>query len=232
MPVLIVSEKTWPPGRLLEEALDASVLVGDDDPELERVLDRLQADRDRGLALLVEGDELAEVDVAERVARDDEEGVVELVGGQRHRAGGAERRLLDRVLDLHPQRLAVAEVAADRLRQERDRDDDVLEAVLAQELEDVLHARLADDRHHRLRLVGRERPQACALPTCHDDGLHFRTSRLALRRYWTSVTAARPKPIQKMTIGHSAPLCVTITKPSEAYRNHVATLPRKVTSKS
>ena len=35
------------PGRLLEEALDASVLVGDHDPELERVLDRFEADRDR-----------------------------------------------------------------------------------------------------------------------------------------------------------------------------------------
>ena len=47
---------------------------------------------------------------------------------------------------LHPERLAVAEVAADRLRQERDGDDHVLEAVFAQQLDDVLHARLADDR--------------------------------------------------------------------------------------
>ena len=31
------------PRRLLEEALDAAVLVGDDDPEVERVLDRLRA---------------------------------------------------------------------------------------------------------------------------------------------------------------------------------------------
>jgi len=34
------------PRRLLEEALDAAVLVGDDDPELERVRDRLEPDRD------------------------------------------------------------------------------------------------------------------------------------------------------------------------------------------
>ena len=68
-----------PPRRLLEEALDAAVLVGDDDPELERVLDRLQPDRDRGALLLVELDDLAEVDVAERVARDDEERLVERV---------------------------------------------------------------------------------------------------------------------------------------------------------
>ena len=40
-----------------------------------------------------------------------------------------------------------------RLRQEGDRDDHIVHPVLAQQLEDVLHARLADDRHHRLRLV-------------------------------------------------------------------------------
>ena len=83
------------PRGLLEEALDAAVLVGDDDPELERVVDRLEADRDRGLLLAVEGDELAEVDVAERVAGDDEEGLVELLRRQPHGAGRAERRLLD-----------------------------------------------------------------------------------------------------------------------------------------
>src|SRR5207253_2920450 len=36
------------PGGLLEEALDPAVVVGDDDPELERVVDRLEADRDGG----------------------------------------------------------------------------------------------------------------------------------------------------------------------------------------
>src|SRR5581483_10428915 len=41
------------PGGLLEEALDPAVLVGDDDSELERVLDRLEPDRDRGAALAV-----------------------------------------------------------------------------------------------------------------------------------------------------------------------------------
>src|SRR5581483_1748752 len=70
-----------------------------------------------------------------------------------NRARRAERRLLDRVRDVDAERLAVAEVRADRLRQERDGDDHVLEAVLLQELDDVLHARLADDRHHRLRLI-------------------------------------------------------------------------------
>src|SRR5438105_1498209 len=160
------------PRRLLEEALDAAVVVGDDDPELQRVFDGLEADGHRRLLLAVELDELRKVEVAERVARDDEERAVETARGEPHRAGGAERRLLDRVADLHSERLAAAEVRADRLRQERDGDDDVLEAVLLEQLEDVLHARLADDRHQRLRLVGREGTKTRAFAARHDDGLH------------------------------------------------------------
>ena len=220
------------PRRLLEEALDPPVVVGDHDPELERVLDRLEADRDRRALLLWNLTSFAEVEVAERVARDDEERLVELVGGQPDRAGRAERRLLDGVLDVDAERLAVAEVAADRLRQERDGDDHVLEAVLAEQLDDVLHARLADDRHHRLRLVRGQRPEPRALAAGHDDGLHRR--HLPARRRGT---AHRPRarattPIQKIQSGQSVPSSVTITNASDAYSTHVATLPRKLTSSS
>ena len=45
-----------------------------------------------------------------------------------------------------------------------------------QQLDDVLHARLADDRHHRLRLVRRQRAKARALAARHDDGLHRRSA--------------------------------------------------------
>jgi hypothetical protein len=92
------------------------------------------------------------------------------------RSRRAERALLHRVLDRHPEVRAVAEVRADRLREERERDHDVGQTVLAQELEDVLDARLADDRHHRLRLVGRQRPKAGALAARHHDGPHAFTS--------------------------------------------------------
>ena len=160
------------PGRLLQEALDPALLVGDDDPELERVVDRLEPDRHGRALLLVRADELGQVDVAERVAGDDQERLLELRAREADRAGRAERRLLDRVLDLHAERLAVAEVAADRLRHEREGHDHLLEAVVLEQLEDVLHAGLADDRDHRLRLVRRQRPQARALAARHHDGLH------------------------------------------------------------
>ena len=169
------------PRRLLEEALDPALVVGDDDPELERVLDRLEPDRDRRVALAVELDEARQVDVTEGVAGDDERRLLEPAARETNRAGRAEWSLLDGVLDLDAEAGAVAEVAADRLRQERDRDDDLLEAVVAQELDDVLHARLADDRHHRLRLVRGQRPQTRALASRHDHGLHVFTSIRALR---------------------------------------------------
>ena len=204
------------PRGLLEEALDPAVLVRDDDPELERVVHGLEADRDGCALLLVGRDQLREVDVAERVAGDHEERLVELVVGELDRAGGAGRRLLDRVLDRDAERLPLAEVAPDRLRHERDGDDHVGEPVLGEELDDVLHARLADDRDHRLGLVRGERAKARALAACHHDCLHPRSSRLAVRTYWTPATIASTTPIQKQTSGQRVPSGVRSTKKIDA----------------
>src|SRR5215207_8758596 len=204
------------PRRLLEEPLDAPVLVGDDDPELERVVDRLQPDRHRGAVIAVRVEHRAEIHVAERVARDDEDRLVESSRRKPDRAGRAERRLLDRVRDVQPERLPVAKVRADRLRQKRDGDDHVLEAVLLQELEDVLHARLADDRHHRLRLIRREWTETGSLTAGHDDRPHVRTSRRALSTYCAAASRARASPVQKSQSGQRVPSCVTMVSPSDA----------------
>jgi hypothetical protein len=161
------------PAGLLEEALDAAVLVGDDDAELERVLHRLEADGGERAPLLVELDDGGQVDVGEDVAGDDEEALVlELLHGVADRAGRAERGLLGRVHHADAELRPVAEVVADGVGQEGDGDDDVLEAVLLQELDDVLHHRPVGDGHHRLGLVGRQRAQAGALTTRHDHGFH------------------------------------------------------------
>ena len=117
---------------------------------------------------------------------------------------------------LDAEALAVAEVAADRLREERDRDDHVFEAVAAKELDDVLHARLADDRHHRLRLVRGERAQAGALAAGHDDGLHRRITFQADRKYNAPAASARARPVQKIQSGQLVPSSVTITNASDA----------------
>ena len=148
MPVLIVSREHLPPRRLLEEALDRAVLAGDDDAELERVLDRGETDRrrrarDRGGTAST----LVEVDVGEDVAGDDEE-----------RA----RRAVSRALPTLPavpsgtgssayvivdaELAAVAEVGLDVVGEERDRDDDLVEPVLLEQRDDVLHHRPVGER--------------------------------------------------------------------------------------
>ena len=205
MPVLIVSENTWPHdgfSRNRSTLPSSSVTTIPNSSGFSTDLSPIVTAAPFSLWNV---DDLSQVDVAERVARDDEERLVERVGGEPHGAGRAERALLDRVLDVQPEARAVAEVGADRLRQERDRDDDVLEAVLAEQLEDVLHARLADDRDHRLRLVRGQRPKPRALAARHHDGLHANASRFALIAYSASETNASPRPTQKMTSGHVAP---------------------------
>ena len=97
MPVLMVSLKTWPHvGFSRKRSIDA-VLAGDDDAELERVLDLGEADRGHRLALVVEGDDRAEVDVGDHVAGDHEEALVEQLPGvaapsRRCRAACSRRR--------------------------------------------------------------------------------------------------------------------------------------------
>jgi hypothetical protein len=66
MPVLIVSEKTWPQEGFQEALI--RLLVRHDDAELERVFDRLEPDRHRCALLFVERDERAQVDVAQRIS--------------------------------------------------------------------------------------------------------------------------------------------------------------------
>src|SRR5208283_5166539 len=56
------------------------------------------------------------------------------------------------------------------------RDDDIGEAVAAQQVEHMLHERPVGHRDHRLGLVVSERPEARAFTTGHDHGPHRRTT--------------------------------------------------------
>ena len=95
--------------------------------------------------------DLAEVDVGEDVAGDHEEPLVEHVHGVAHRSGRAERLLLGGVDHLHAELAAVAEVVADDVGHEGQGHDDLVDAVPAQQADDVLHHRPVDQRQHRLR---------------------------------------------------------------------------------
>ena len=163
------------PGRLLQKPFDSPLIVGDDDAKVERVVHRLQGERGGGPGGVVEADELAKIDVGQHVARYHEEPLVELFAGVQHGTCRAERGLLRRVVDPHAELGAVTEVRADRVREESDRDDDLVEPVRLQQRDDVRDHRLIRHRQHRLRLARREGPQAGALATRHDDRLHGAT---------------------------------------------------------
>ena len=177
MPVLMVSLKTWPHvGFSRKRSIVPSSRVMTM-PNSSGLSTCDEADGGHRLALVVEGDDLGEVDVGDDVAGDDEEALVEVLLGVAHRAGGAERRRLVGVDDLHAVVGAVTELVLDGVGQERHRHDDLVEAVAAQQVDDVLHHRPVGDRQHRLRGVRGERAQAGALAAGHDDGLHATLAR-------------------------------------------------------
>ncbi len=159
---------------LLEEALDAAVLLGLDEPVGARVLDRRQHDRDDGLSLLVEGDDVLEVDVGEDVAVEDDGPVVDdltrvLVG-----ARGAERLRLDDVADPHVVMRSVAEDVLDLLWLVGEAEDDVVDVDASEQVQLIGEKRRADERHDGLRGVQRQGPQAGAFSACENHGLHRR----------------------------------------------------------
>ncbi len=173
-----VGEHLAPVG-LLEEALDAAVLGRDHDPELEGILHPLRDHRAERPGAAVEGHDVVQADVGEGVPRDDHERLLELLGRVPHAPRGAERTLLGRVGQVDAHVGAVAEVIAHLAGQELHGDHDVLDAVVADVPDDVLHHRPVGEREHRLRLVGGQRPKAGALAAGHDHGLHGAASSLA-----------------------------------------------------
>ena len=192
MPVLIVSEKTWPHdgfSRKRSTLPSSSVTTIPNSSGLSTDLSPIVTAAPVSLCRSTSAPRSTSQSASPEMTRNVSSS---FAAREPDGAGRAERQLLDRVLDPDAERLAVAEVAADRLRHERERDDDLVHAVPAQQLDDVLHARLADDRHHRLRLVRGQRPQARPLPTRHHDGLHAATSRRAFTTYCAAATSAIP----------------------------------------
>ena len=141
-----------------------------------------QRQRDRGLALAMEGDDLRQVDVREGIAGDDEERAVEIVGQLPDRPARAERGFLHAVTKPHPDPAAVPVAVLDDGGEVLKRDERVLDAVALEELEDVPEARLVDDGHHRLRTIDRQRSKTAPLAARHHDGLHWRESSSAFLR--------------------------------------------------
>ena len=174
----LVAEDLAPAG-LLEEALDPPLVVGDHDPELERILHSLQRDRHRRLLLPVEPHHFLQVDVGDGVPGDHEERVVEEPLSVLHAARSAERLVLSRVGEREVEVRAVAEEVPDDARQKLHGHDDVGEPVAAKQPKDVLQHGFAHDRQHRFRLITGQRTQAGALAPRHHHGFHAGDSRRA-----------------------------------------------------
>ena len=148
------------PRRLLQKAFDRAILVGDDDAELEGVIDRGQPDGGERLLGVMRGDDRAEVDVGEHVAGDDEEAFLQFVHGVADAARRTQRGLLGGVDHAHPELAAVPEVGADRVGEIGDGYDNLVDAMLAQQVDDVFHHRPVGQRNHRLGQVGGQGAQA------------------------------------------------------------------------
>ena len=123
----------------------------------------------RQLALAVKIDERVEIGLAERVAVEGEERPVDPLGRVADRAAGAERLLLDPVLE-RELAVAVAEVVLDLGRQVAARDDRPGDAEAAQVLEGVGELRPVDERQHVLSRPVGQRPQTGAEAADENDG--------------------------------------------------------------
>src|SRR5918997_832969 len=156
--------------RLLLETLDVSLLVDLDHPELRGVINPPQGYGGQRAFLPVKLDQSLYVYVRQRVARDDDEGVVEPVGQTLHSPRRAQELLFPLQAyshAVHPGLLAVG--FQKRIGQVVDIYVHLLDAVAGQEVEDVLDNRGVHHRGHGLGdLTGkREEPGSLARRQSH-----------------------------------------------------------------
>ena len=101
--------------------------------------------------------------------------------------------LLVGVVQLHAEFLTVAEVVAHQRGEELDGDHDLRQAVLAQQPQHVLHDRAVDNRQQRFGHRGGHRTQASAFASGHHDGFHGYRSQ-GRRRGGSMDRGAAPPP--------------------------------------
>src|SRR5579859_5495201 len=145
------------------------------------------------MLLTMVADDVAEVEVGEGVAADEDERLVQVLFGVLDAAGGPEGHFLARVGNANAKLASVAEVVFDGARHVLDGDDDIADAVRFEEVEDVLHHRAPDDGHHRLGAGHRQGAQAGALASRHHDCLH-RTDLPSSSARVTARGALTPRP--------------------------------------
>ena len=118
-------------------------------------------------------DHRVDVDARHHVAVEHDERVVDALRGVANRAAGAERRRLDDVAQPHARAGAVAEHFFDAARLVVEAEDDLVDlGNLLEEIDLVVEERAIEDRHDGLRRMNRQRPEARALASGEQNGLH------------------------------------------------------------
>ena len=162
-----------PPGGLLHKADHPLLLVGEDQPVLQG---RGMTEEDQGglgpLGLMeLHGG--SEIQVADAVSADDQEVLSLQEGGAGpHAAGGAQRGLLDEVVQADPPLLSVPEIGLHCLRHVAQGDGDLVDPVALEQADDVFHHRPAQQRDHGLRHAQGQGAQAGPLSARHNDSFH------------------------------------------------------------
>ena len=89
----------------------------------------------------------AQIEIRERIARDDDERfVTEDIGCQAHGAGRSERRIFNDVRHRDPESGPVAKITFDLVGEVMQRRDDFGDAVVPEQIDDMLHHGLVDHR--------------------------------------------------------------------------------------
>ena len=121
------------------------------------------------------GEQGAQVGARQHVAVEDQRGVVPQLGRDvGDPAAGAQRLVLDDVVDLQAQLRAVAELRLEDARLVGGAEHDVLDAGRGDPGQQMGQERQPGGRQHRLGRRQRQRPQPGALPADQDDGVHAR----------------------------------------------------------
>ena len=159
--------------RLLQERGDHAVRIGRHTTECARITDPDQMQRDVGVVVVMGGEQGAEVGAGQHVAVEHHRGVVpQLRRDVGDAAAGAERLLLDDVVDLQAELRSVTELGLEHLRLVGRAEHDVLDARRGDPRQQVGQERQTGGRQHRLGRRQRQRPQPGALPADEDDGVH------------------------------------------------------------
>ena len=169
------------PVRFFDEAADISFSVRHREAVAQRRLFRREGKGGKRLVFLMDAHQKPQVIVAGSIGGDDKEVLVPVeIPAVFHAARRAEIVRLDAVLEFHPVFSPVAEMGHDFSCPVMQRRADLRIAVTAQQLDNMLHHRSAQDRRHGLRVLPRDGTQPHPQAARKDHCFHCFSSRVLI----------------------------------------------------